>query len=226
MIHAKLSPTRLLAMAALALAASCASTSPISITTEPMGAMVQIDGRNIGAAPASYTLDFDGQPTAVISAVLEGYFPEQVLVTEDSPLIRDGHLRLVMMEDEAWKVTTTSEATNNWMRVQVDDSIATDDVWQKLIDSVTSRYASLEQLDSSSGYVRTVAEIRRFRGPKGTYRVRTQFLCSMSSREPLIYKFKIQADVTDRSGDWVPYERVFKEDASLIEELRDRLGMK
>ena len=34
-----------------------------------------------------------------------------------------------------------------WMRVQVDPSHTREDVWQKLIDSVTTRYANLEQLD-------------------------------------------------------------------------------
>lgn len=216
----------LLALAALSLVASCSSTRNVTITSDPNGAMIQLDGRNVGPAPASTTLDFKDKQSVVVSAVQDGYFPEVVALNPDSRAVKKGHLKLVLMEDEAWKVTTTSEATNNWLRVQIDPTIQSDDVWQKLIDSVTTRYASLEQLDSDSGYVRTVSERRRFTGPRGEYAVRNRFLCSMSSRDPLIYKFKVQSEITDRRGDWTPYERVFTEDAALIEELRDRLGIK
>ena len=223
-------PLRRLALCGAALAnialASCSSTRAVTITSNPAGAMIQLDGRNVGTSPANATVDFSEKKSVIVTAVRDGYFPEVIALDPDSRPVKKGHLNLVLMEDEAWKVTTTSEATNNWLRVQVDPSIASGDVWQKLIDSVTTRYASLEQLDSDSGYVRTVSERRRFQGPRGEYAVRTRFLCSMSSREPLIYKFKVQSEITDLRGDWVPYDRVFTEDAALIEELRDRLGIK
>ncbi len=188
--------------------------------------MIQVDGRNVGRTPASYVLSFEDKSRVVVSAKMEGYHPEEVTLAEDSDPVDDEHLKLVLMEDQAWGVTTTSEATNRWLRVQIDSTLEPDQVWQKLVDSVTSRYANLEQLDMASGYIRTVEELRRFQGPWGQYQVRTRFLGSMAARKPLVYKFKIEAGQTNRFGDWIPYGRVFKEDASLIEELQDRLGIK
>ena len=48
-----------------------------------------------------------------------------------------------------------------------------------------------------------------------------------SQVSPLIYKFKIKAESRwGSSRDWEPYDRVFKKDAELIEELTSRLGLK
>jgi hypothetical protein len=204
----------------------CSSTRNITFSSEPSGALVQVDGRNVGTTPVQHALDFRSSPRIVVGAQLAGFYPEEVTLSKRSKEVKEGHLQLVLQEDAAWKATTTSEATNNWMRVQVDPSIAPADVWQKLIDSVTSRYSNLEQLDDGSGYVRTVSEVRRFQGAAGFFQVRTRFLGSMSSRTPLVYKFRIEAEKTDVFGDWVPYERVFKEDAQLVQELQDRLGIK
>ena len=57
--------------------------------------------------------------------------------------------------------------------------------------------------------------------------MRTQFLGSLSSKEPLIYKMMIKAESRwGTIGDWQPYERVFGKDSDLIEELSNRLGLK
>jgi hypothetical protein len=42
----------------------------------------------------------------------------------------------------------------------------------------------------------------------------------------LIYKVKILSDRSDASGQWQPYERVFKEDAQMVDELQTRIGAK
>ena len=141
----------------------------------------------------------------------------------------------------ALEVTTTSEAANNWLRVQVEPSLAPDAVWQKLVDSVTGDYSSLEMLDAASGYMRSVYNIRRFGQPGSgaEFVVRTRFICTISSKSPLVYKMKIESEwsAPQRVGglfapqqsvqsDWLPYDRVFKPDAQLVEELQSRLGVK
>jgi len=143
----------------------------------------------------------------------------------------------------AIQVTTTSEAANNWLRVQVEPSLAPDVVWQKLVDSVTGCYPSLEMVDATSGYMRSVYNMRRFgdQGSGNEFIVRTRFICSISSKSPLVYKLKIESEWSGpaqikRGGlfapdqiiqqDWTPYDRVFKSDAQLVEELQSRLGVK
>ena len=97
------------------------------------------------------------------------------------------------------------------------------------MDSVTTVYDSLEQLDPSSGYLRSAMRERRwdlgFR--LGIYIIRTQLSGSIASLEPLIYKFKIKSEYRwSRSSNWDPYNRVFKVDAERVEELTNRLGIK
>ena len=106
-------------------------------------------------------------------------------------------------------------------------SISKEECWQKIIDSATTAYDILEQMDPNSGYFRSALQERRWDlgGSLGVYYVRTQLIGSISSTDPLIFKFKIKAESRwGRSRDWDPYERVFRKDAELIEELVNRLA--
>lgn len=207
-------------------ATGCDATRQITISSEPPGAFIQIDGQNAGNAPISQTFDFGSKYTFVIAGSMSGYFTEEVVLTKRSPAVRTGDLRLVLAEDEAWKATTTSEATNAWLRIEIDPKLSVELMWQKLIDAVTGAYSSLEQMDSSSGYIRSLATVRKFRSPKGQFSVRTRFTGSISQKTPLLYKLKIEAEVSTNGSDWSPYSRVFKEDEALIEELQSRIGSK
>ncbi|MCC6739961.1 MAG: PEGA domain-containing protein [Planctomycetia bacterium] len=217
---------RALALAAFPILAGCDSTRSILINSEPAGAFIQVDGQNAGNAPITQTFDFGAKYTFVVTGSMTGYFTEEVVLTKKHPAVRTLEVKLVLQEDEAWKATTTSEATNAWLRIQVDPKLTSEQMWQKLIDAVTSAYSSLEQMDSSSGYIRSVATVRKFRSPKGQISVRTRFTGSIAQKEPLLYKLKIEAEVSTNGSDWSPYSRVFKEDEALIEELQSRLGTK
>jgi hypothetical protein len=212
-------------LVALMLVLAGCSTPRLAIITEPTDALIQVNGMNVGKSPVTHTLDFSANPSLVVNASKTGYFSEQVVLSKKN-VPENNQLKLFLAEDEAFKVTTTSEATNNWLRIQVDSKLAPDSVWQKLVDSVTSRYPSLEMIDVTSGYMRSVYAIRKFKGPKTDFQVRTRFICSISSKEPLVYKLKIEAETADARQEWSPYTRVFKEDAQLVEELQSRLGVK
>ncbi|NUN47445.1 MAG: hypothetical protein HUU15_01280 [Candidatus Brocadiae bacterium] len=215
-----------LLLASIAVATGCSGTREVNITSEPQAAFIQIDGQNAGNAPLTHTFNFRHKPSYVVTASLQGYFTEEVVLGGKSPPVQYGALRIVLLEDEAFKATTTSEATNAWLRIQISPTLTADMVWQKLVDSVTSAYSSLEQLDNSSGYIRSVSTSRKFRGPKGQFSVRTRFTGSIAQKEPLLYKLKIESEISWNGSDWSPYSRVYKEDAALIEELQSRLGIK
>jgi uncharacterized protein YdeI (BOF family) len=204
----------------------CSGIRTINISSEPTAAFIQVDGQNVGVTPLAQTLDFANHRSHLISASLTGYFTEEVAISGYHYAVKTGDLRLVLKEDEAWKATTVSEATNNWVRIQVDPKLTSELVWQKLVDSVTSAYSSLEQMDNSSGYLRSLATSRTFAGPKGKFTVRTRFTGSIAQKEPLVYKLKIEADISWNGAEWTPYARVFKTDAALIEEIQSRLGDK
>jgi hypothetical protein len=133
------------------------------------------------------------------------------------------------LQQEVIQVTKTSDAANNWLRIQLDPSIAPDVAWQKLMDSVTGYYPDLEMIDVPSGYLRSVYTTRQFGQPgaKNSFQVRTRFVCTIASKTPLIYKIKIESEeAAPPYMDWAPFDRVFNQDQQVIEELQGRLGVK
>jgi len=205
---------------------SACAPSHMAVTSEPSGATVKVDKKAVGETPVTPEVDLMSKSHVIISASRTGYHAQERVLEFNSDPVRKGAVHFVLMEDQAWKATTTSEATNSWLRTQVDAALAEGDVWQKLVDSVTTRYSSLEQLDNASGYIRTIYQVRSFKGPKAGYKVRTRFISSIASKTPLVYKFRIESEISNPNGDWAPYNRIFKEDAGLIEELQSRLGIK
>ena len=173
-----------------------------------------------------YQFDFKRTPSTVVVASKEGYITEEIVLTANNSVIRDNALPVVLKADPAYDATTTSEADNNWLRVQVEPSLAADVVWQKLVDSVTGRYPSLEMIDNASGYMRSVYVTKKFQDKW----IRTRFICSISSKTPLVYKMKIESEQIAPADalreEWKPYDRVFKEDQQLVEEIQGRLGVK
>jgi hypothetical protein len=133
------------------------------------------------------------------------------------------------LQQQVMQVTKTSDAANNWLRVQVDPSLAPDVAWQKLMDSVTGYYPDLEMIDVPSGYIRSVYTTRQFGQPgsKRSFQVRTRFVCTIASKTPLVYKMKIESEEAGPPYlDWTSFNRVFNPDEQVIEELQSRLGVK
>jgi len=132
-------------------------------------------------------------------------------------------------QQEALQVTKTSDAANNWLRVQVDPSLTPDVAWQKLMDSVTGYYPDLEMIDVPAGYIRSTYTVRQFGQPteNNAFQIRTRFICTIASKTPLVFKIKIESESSGPPySDWAPYDRVFNQDESVIEELQNRLGIK
>ncbi len=210
------------------LLSGCAGQRAATISCDPSGATVLVDGVAVGSAPLSHTFDFDKKTSYHIEVQKAGYFDTRRTVTSEDQDTLNGEIRLAMIEDESWTATAESRATNTWLRMEVDSSLDQQRAWQIIIDAVTTRYSSLEQLDASSGYCRSSPEVRTFKHPKkGNTTIRTQIIGAVASAEPLVYKFKIVAEEsTGNSNRWTPYNRVFKDDATMIEELSNRLSIR
>lgn len=204
----------------------CAGPKPTTILTEPPGAAVSVDKAPLGASPVDYVFDFRKKPNFVLSARQTGYFDAERVISRSTPGVGD-RVTVGLTADESWTATTTSEATNTWLRIEVDDRVDADAMWQRLVDSVTGRFVNIEQMDKASGYIRSAAMSRTFTHPmRGEFTVRTQFIGSIAQSDPLVYKLRIESVSVDRSGMTRPYDRVFKEDAVLVQELQSRLGIR
>ena len=201
------------------------------IRSRPNLANVRIGDVELGRTPTEYTFNFaDRNRRYPVVFSKEGYFDRVVSISENSGQLASGTVTANLEEDPAWTTTAESEATNRWLRIPVDPVIGRTDAWQKVIDSVTSLYDSLEQLDQTSGYLRSTPRIKEFtKGPEGPFFVRTQFIGSISSVTPLTYKIKLISKrrlKSESDDNWKEFDRVFSEDALLVEELINRLGLK
>lgn len=216
---------------AIVLAGCSGGGRTTKITSEPSNAFIKVDGQNVGSTPVSFPFDLEKITMYPVSAEKQGFRTVTVAVRKGDGKIRRGNLHLVLQEDPAWSETTSSEATNRWLRLQVDPAIDAADAWQKIVDSVTTAYDTLEQMDFQSGYIRSVWQSRSFAGgPKeGPFSIKTQFVGTISSKKPLTYKFRISSrKYLDRESreKWEEYPRVFRINAELVEELQLRLGLK
>lgn len=110
--------------------AGCA-VPEISIASKPAGATVAINGVTVGTTPIQRQFDFKRTPTFTVVASKTGYLNEELILTKESPGFQDNQLNIILAEDEAYKVTTMSDAGNNWLRVTVDPSLPPDVVWEK-----------------------------------------------------------------------------------------------
>ena len=200
------------------------------INSNPPGANIRVGNDPIGRAPVEYKFNFsDRGRRYLIVATSPGYLDNVIRLDRNSPQFNSGIVEVAMESDPSWTSTAESEATNTWLRIQVNAGITHAEAWQKVIDSVTSVYDSLEQLDQSSGYLRSTAKIKEFESNEGPIFVRTQLIGSIASTSPLTYKIKIQSKTRKKSESdqkWVDFDRVFSEDSVLVEELLSRLGLK
>ena len=216
----------LLALAALLLG-GCASSKSLRITTRPPGAKVNVDGMAMGVSPIVYPYRTQAE-NIVIEVAKQGYVTETQTVSTRSPEVRAGSTLIVLSEDPMYTETTTSSATNVWLKVQISNRLDEREAWQRIVDSVTSSYDSLEQMDPQSGYLRSSPKQQRWDSPKaGVNILRTQLIATIASTGPLVYKFKIKSELSHGlANDWTEYHRVFYGDAEMIEELTTRLGIK
>lgn len=197
-----------------------------TITTEPSGAFVSINGENLGASPRTHEFDFGRVAVFEIRASMPGYYDARKEVVSRSPGIREGVLRIVLEEDPAWTSTTTSEATNRWLSIPIDSSTSEQDIWNVMIHAVTRRYPEFQTLDPSALYMATVPISRSFHHPKdGNYVIRTTFFARRGS-DSRVMDAMIRSEFIEPSGAVTPHGRVFKEDADIISELQARLGVR
>ncbi|WLE99251.1 MAG: PEGA domain-containing protein [Candidatus Electrothrix communis] len=206
----------------------------ISIHSNPSGAFVEVDGMNVGTAPVTYNFIWDVTPNYIVKATKDGYVDWEETVGVHH--IKGGKLQIVLKADPSFGVTAGSQATNKWLRIPTNKNISESDLWQKMVDSVTSNYDSIEQIDSESGYMRSIYKTQTFKmGGNSIFIIRTQFICAVSNRSPLVYKVKISSQKYQSSsggirdfddipeGMWKPHNRVFKSDKDMLEELLHRL---
>jgi hypothetical protein len=207
-------------------AAGCASDEKM-IISDPAGAAVSINGQPAGITPLKYTFDFSRRSKYEVAVTMDGYIGVDRVIYSETPVADESQLRYELEQDPAWAETAVSDAANQWQQINISPDYNKQTMWPAIVQSVTARYSGIELMDPSSCYIRTLPNVKTYKTSTGEDNsLRTYLVGSMYSASPLIYQVKIVSERTDGSGNWVPWQRVFREDAELIEELQQRLGIK
>ncbi len=205
--------------------AGCSTVRNVSIDSKPQGCDIYVDGTNIGKTPLTHPFDFPNKTVRYrVSARMDGYVEDFV---ELSKIYLDARnrgdtLTIEVKEDETWTGTVPSEMANNWVQVEVNPRLDQPQAWQRLVDTLTKYYPSLQTQDPTGGYISSEDKKQQFRKGIEVTEVKNQFFSTIASKKPLIFKFKVQAQVRDK-GKWLDLPRIFKQDGPLLDDLKTRL---
>ncbi len=210
----------------------------VMIQTIPTGADIKVDDVYRGKAPVKieieapkyssndeYAILIEKQYT--ITAQKTGFFLEEKKIG-NSKLADYGEtgLTIKLNSSPMWNETMESPLPNQWHYILVNQYLNPEKTWHRLVDTVTKRYSGITQLDPQSGYIESNKKEKTFQTVRGNFRLRSEFIAAIEQQKPLKYKMKIISEWTINGIDWNPYPRMFKEDAMLIEEIRDRFAQK
>jgi hypothetical protein len=211
------------------LVTGCATQVPTpdtQIRTSPEKVALTLDGEPLGMSPVAYKFDFSTQPQYTLTAKKNGYFTETTEITPTSVAGEPSQILVELLASPMWQATFVSPATNKWLRLIVNPEADESDIWQRMVDATTKRFPELDEFDYNSGYIKSAIKTKRYATPRGEFRLRSRFIAALADENPLTYKIKLISEWTDKGVEWYPYNRVFLEDALLIDELVDRFSMK
>jgi hypothetical protein len=211
--------------AALLCAFGCASTQK-TIMSDPPGAMVTVNDDKAGVTPVKYDFDFSKHVRYDVVLQKDGFIPAEQVVFSDTVAARDTVLQFAMARDPSWDDTVESEIANTFLRIQINPQFAKDTVWQRIFDSVTTRYPSVAQMDKDAGYIKTAPIFKTYHANGQEFTIRTSFVATIASPDPLVYKFEIVSERSSGNDVWTPWHRIFSDDQKLVNEMQDRLSVK
>jgi hypothetical protein len=211
--------------AAVLLAFGCASPQK-TIMSEPPGASVTVNGDPAGLTPLKYNFDFSQRIKYDVVVGKDGFLSGEQVVYSDTAMAQQAVLAFQLAHDPSWEDTAESDLANSWLRIEINPTFARSTVWQRLFDSVTTRYPSMDQMDKDAGYIKTHPISKTYKVNGEEFTIRTSFVATIATPDPLVYKFEIVSERSAGNDQWVPWHRIFNEDQKLIDELQDRLSAK
>lgn len=218
----------------LVFVAGCNTVVPVSISTDPIGAEISVDGTSIGAAPMVHGFDFDDDSrTYKLTTKLTGYVQSSVNLNKIYLEARGTDVRLRLDPDEAFQGTVgvgegeedlkaENDLINKWLNVEANPRLEESLAWPRLVETVSRFYPKLAQTNSEAGYLVSVDKSEGYRQGPDTAKVTNVLYCSLVSKSPLVYKIKVESKINIR-GKTDNYPRIFKTDRTLVEELRASL---
>lgn len=210
----------------LILLCSCAPKTSIETTirTNPNGARVFINGTEaLQPTPFNHVFEFDVNQEYDLFVQKEGYFEEELLLTEDLPSLETGQVTIPLTRSPLWEATTFSQVTNTSIQIHVNTNINVREAWEILLDTVIKRSPDLKELNFESGYLQTHYTVKKFATKNGEFLLRCQLTAALISSDPLIYRIKEVAEWSGNGVQWHSYNRIFFEHDDMIREIQLRM---
>ena len=210
----------------LILLCSCAPKTSIETTiqTSPNGARIFINGTEaLQPTPFNHVFEFDMDQEYDLFVQKEGYFEEELLLTQDLPSLETGQVTIPLTRSPLWEATTFSQATNTSIQVLVNKDINVREAWEILLDTVIKRSPDLKELNFESGYLQTHYTVKKFDTKNGEFLLRCQLTVALISSDPIIYRLKEIAEWSGNGVQWHSYNRIFFEHDDMIREIQRRM---
>jgi len=120
--------------------------------------------------------------------------------------------------------TVTQMATNVWLTIK-GQNITYEEAWQKIVSTIGEKY-EIEVLESDAGYLRTAWRSRSFlikyglmKEEKKQVQFRSRIVVRCISKQETTFKIQV-ATQQNVGGSWQDFDRIFKDDLTLVQEIR------
>ena len=149
----------LLTIAFLGLSLSCSAQGKVkTINVVPDNAKIILNGAEVGQG--SYDLTIGRQDYVMLRLSCPGYVDRVVRVYKAD---KRKSLTFTLEEDEAFSASeASSDLANKYMTVTVREGLTSDEVWKRLLLTISDLFPNLEISDKSAGWIRSAWVMERF----------------------------------------------------------------
>lgn len=196
----------------------------VKIESTPNDAEILVDGKVVGVGTYDLKVNENNCVEVVVRkesflSVVKNYCNSK---DYQEPPFRD-HLELG--EDEAFKMSISTDLANVNFTIDVNPSLSEDDAWKLLSSIVTTEFDVLEVTDKETGYLRTAWQVQVYNGST----IRTRVIVKLGDSNPLRYMMKISSERAEGLKSvkddqfFVEWNRILKKYQNIIEEAQSRM---
>ncbi len=159
-----------------------------TINVVPDNAKIIMNGAEVGQG--SYVLSMGKQDYVMLRLTAPGYVDRVVRVYKAD---KRNSLTFTLEEDESFTASeASSDLANKNMTVNVREGMSSDEVWKRLIMTISDLFPNLEISDKSAGWIRSSWEVQRF--AYVTVRTRIEVKERMG-QDNLCYRVRLQSEI-------------------------------
>ncbi len=191
-----------LAIAFLGLSLPCSAQGKVkTINVVPDKAKIIMNGAEVGQG--SYSLSMGRLDYVMLRLTCPGYVDRVVRIYRTD---KRNSLTFSLEEDEAFSASeASSDLANKYMTVNVRTGLSSDDVWKRLILTISDLFPNLEISDKQAGWIRSAWIMERF--AYVTVRTRIEIKEQLGQDTPR-YKVRLQSEIA--SNECGTHDECFK----------------